>query len=57
LPKVSARHRHANLTVERKAAPTAKINEPVLGAVLSTLKSLSGKSEALRREPRWHSVA
>jgi uncharacterized protein (TIGR00255 family) len=38
---------YANLTVERKGVqPTAKINEPVLGAVLSTLKSLSGKVEA-----------
>ena len=38
---------YANLTVERKGVQaTAKINEPVLGAVLSTLKSLSGKVEA-----------
>ena len=38
---------YANLTVDRKGVqPTAKINEPVLGAVLSTLKSLSGKVEA-----------
>ena len=38
---------YANLTVERKGVqPTVKINEPVLGAVLSTLKSLSGKVEA-----------
>jgi uncharacterized protein (TIGR00255 family) len=38
---------YANLTVERKGVqPTVKINEPVLGAVLSTLKSLSGKIEA-----------
>jgi len=33
--------------VERKGVqPTAKINEPVLSAILSTLKSLSGKVEA-----------
>ncbi len=38
---------YANLTVDRKGVqPTVKINEPVLGAVLSTLKSLSGKVEA-----------
>src|SRR5262245_64448176 len=38
---------YANLAVERKGVqPTAKINEPVLGAVLSTLRSLSGKVEA-----------
>ena len=38
---------YANLTVERKGVqPTAKINEPVLSAILSTLKSLSGKVEA-----------
>jgi uncharacterized protein (TIGR00255 family) len=38
---------YANLTVDRKGVqPTAKINEPVLGAILSTLKSLSGKVEA-----------
>jgi len=38
---------YANLAVERKGVqPTAKINEPVLGAVLSTLKNLSGKVEA-----------
>lgn len=38
---------YANLTVERKGvAPTVKVNEPVLAAVLATLKSLSGKVEA-----------
>ncbi|HEY7231715.1 MAG TPA: YicC/YloC family endoribonuclease [Pseudolabrys sp.] len=38
---------YANLTVERKGTqPTVKVNEPVLGAVLSTIKGLSGKVEA-----------
>jgi uncharacterized protein (TIGR00255 family) len=38
---------HANLTVERKGVqPTVKVNEPVLNAVLATLKSLSGKVDA-----------
>ncbi len=38
---------YANLTVARPGVqPTAKINEPVLSAILSTLKSLSGKVEA-----------
>ena len=38
---------YANLAVERKgAAPTVKINEPVLSAILATLKSLSGKIDA-----------
>jgi len=38
---------YANLTVDRKGvAPTVKINEPVLAAVLSTLKSLHGKVDA-----------
>lgn len=38
---------YANLTVERKGvAPAVRVNEPVLAAVLSTLKSLSGKVEA-----------
>ena len=38
---------YANLTVERKGVqPTVKVNEPVLDAVLSTLKALSGKVEA-----------
>src|SRR5476649_2253228 len=38
---------YANLTVARKGvAPTVKVNEPVLNAVLATLKSLSGKVEA-----------
>jgi uncharacterized protein (TIGR00255 family) len=38
---------YANLNVERKGvAPTVKVNEPVLSAVLATLKSLSGKVEA-----------
>ena len=47
-PKSSARGTvYANLAVERKGVqPTAKINEPVLGAVLSTLKSLAGKVDA-----------
>ncbi|MGB9043195.1 MAG: YicC/YloC family endoribonuclease, partial [Pseudolabrys sp.] len=37
----------ANLVVERKGVqPTVKVNEPVLGAVLATLKTLSGKVEA-----------
>lgn len=38
---------YGNLSVERKGvAPTIKVNEPVLAAVLATLKSLSGKVEA-----------
>jgi uncharacterized protein (TIGR00255 family) len=38
---------YANLVVERKGVqPTVKVNEPVLGAVLATLKTLSGKVEA-----------
>ena len=38
---------YANLTVERKGmAPTVKVNEQVLGAVIATLKSLEGKVEA-----------
>ena len=38
---------YANLTVERKdTQPTVKVNEPVLGAVLSALKGLSGKVQA-----------
>jgi len=38
---------YANLTVERKGVqPTVKVNEPVLDAVVSTLKALSGKVEA-----------
>src|ERR1700690_2076019 len=38
---------YANLTAERKGvAPTVKVNEPVLNAVLATLKSLAGKVEA-----------
>jgi uncharacterized protein (TIGR00255 family) len=38
---------YANLTVERKGVlPTVKVNEPVLDAVLSTLKGLSGKIDA-----------
>jgi uncharacterized protein (TIGR00255 family) len=40
---------YANLTVERKGVlPTVKINEPVLNAVLATLKSLSGKVDAAK---------
>ncbi len=38
---------YANLTVDRKGvAPSVKINEPVLAAVLATLKNLSGKIDA-----------
>jgi len=38
---------YANLAVERKGMePTVKVNEPVLGAVLVTLKELSGKVDA-----------
>jgi uncharacterized protein (TIGR00255 family) len=38
---------YANLTVARKGvAPTVKLNEPVLNAVLATLRSLEGKVEA-----------
>jgi len=38
---------YANLTVERKGvAPTVKVNEPVLNAVLATINQLSGKVEA-----------
>jgi uncharacterized protein (TIGR00255 family) len=38
---------YGNLTVERKGvAPAVSVNEPVLAAVLSTLKSLGGKVEA-----------
>lgn len=38
---------YANLTVERKGiAPTVKINEPVLAAVLETLAKLSGRIDA-----------
>jgi len=38
---------YANLAVERKGVqPTVKVNERVLGAVLSTLKGLSGKVDA-----------
>ena len=38
---------YGNLTVERKGvAPAVRVNEPVLAAVLSTLKSLGGKVEA-----------
>jgi len=37
---------YANLTVERKGVqPKVKVNEPVLAAVLATLKSISGKVE------------
>jgi uncharacterized protein (TIGR00255 family) len=37
----------ANLTVSRQgAAPVARVNEPVLAAVLATLKGLSGKVDA-----------
>ena len=38
---------YANLTVDRKGvAPAVKVNEPVLAAVLATLKGLAGKVEA-----------
>jgi len=38
---------YATLTVERKdVQPTVKVNEPVLAAVLSTLKGLCGKVDA-----------
>ncbi len=38
---------YANLSVERKGvAPTVKVNEPVLNAVLATLNQLAGKVEA-----------
>jgi uncharacterized protein (TIGR00255 family) len=40
---------YANLAVERKGvAPTVKVNEPVLNAMLATLKSLSGKVDATK---------
>jgi uncharacterized protein (TIGR00255 family) len=40
---------YANLTVERKGVqPTVKVNEPVLNAVLATLKSLEGRVDATR---------
>lgn len=39
---------YANLTVERKGvAPTVKINEPVLNAVLATIHNLTGRVEAV----------
>jgi uncharacterized protein (TIGR00255 family) len=38
---------YANLTVERKGvAPTVKINEPVLNAVLATIHNLTGRVDA-----------
>src|SRR5690606_11118176 len=38
---------YANLTVERKGVvPTVKINEPVIDAVLSAIKSLDGRVDA-----------
>src|SRR5689334_13811035 len=37
----------ANLTMSREGvAPVARVNEPVLAAVLATLKGLSGKVDA-----------
>jgi uncharacterized protein (TIGR00255 family) len=40
---------YANLTIERRGvAPTVKVNEPVLSAVLATLKSLAGKVDAAK---------
>jgi len=45
--KISRGTVYATLAVERKGVlPTVKVNEPVLGAVLSTLKGLSGKVDA-----------
>jgi uncharacterized protein (TIGR00255 family) len=39
---------YANLTVERKGiAPTVKINEPVLNAVLATIQNLTGRVDAV----------
>jgi len=39
---------YANLTVERKGvAPTVKINEPVLNAVLATIHNLTGRVDAV----------
>ena len=47
--KLSRGTAYANLTVERKGvAPTVKVNEPVLNAVLATLKTLSGKVDAAK---------
>jgi uncharacterized protein (TIGR00255 family) len=47
IEKLSRGTVYANLTVERQGVqPSVKINEPVLAAVLSTLKRLSGKVEA-----------
>jgi len=38
---------YGNLTVERKGvAPTVKVNEPVLNAVLTTIQNLTGKVDA-----------
>src|SRR3989304_3747669 len=38
---------YANLTVERKGvAPAVRVNEPVLAAVLATLKGLAGQGAA-----------
>jgi uncharacterized protein (TIGR00255 family) len=49
IEKLSRGTVYANLTVERKGiAPTVKVNEPVLNAVLATLKSLSGKVDATK---------
>ena len=40
---------YANLTVDRKGiASTVKVNEPVLAAVLATLKNLGGKIDAAK---------
>ncbi len=48
----------ANLTVSREgAAPVARINEPVLNAVLATLKGLSGKVDGAPPSARRHSRA
>ncbi len=45
--KLSRGTAYANLTVERKGvAPSVKVNEPVLAAVLTTLKNLRGIVEA-----------
>ena len=49
---------YANLTVERKGvAPAVKVNEPVLAAVLATLKSLARQGRGGAAEARRHSRA
>src|ERR1700754_2439136 len=45
----------ATLTVERQGvAPVVRVNEPVLAAVLATIKSLTGKVQAA--EPRLDGI-